>query len=78
MAGATTHSSGPSRRRSARSKYVRVTVHDPSTEGTFLNEIELYSNADSFENDAVGYVPRGYTNAVGATDTDTWTFHFRR
>ena len=54
-------------------KYVRVTVHDPSAEGTFLNEIELYSNADSFENDAVGYVPRGYTNAVGATVTDVNT-----
>lgn len=51
-------------------RYVRVTVNDPSPEGAFLNEIELYSNVDSFENDAVGYVPRGYTDAIGATVTD--------
>ena len=50
-------------------KYVRVTVDDPNRGLALLNEIELYSTADSFENDAVGYVPRGYTNAIGATVT---------
>ncbi|HEY3717278.1 MAG TPA: discoidin domain-containing protein [Jatrophihabitantaceae bacterium] len=53
-------------------KYVRVTVNDHNTDrsGSFLNEVELYSTVDSFANDAVGYVPRGYTDAVGATVTD--------
>lgn len=49
-------------------KYVRVTVTD--RQAAFLNELELYSDVDSFENDPVGQVPRGYTNAVGATVTD--------
>lgn len=50
---------------------VRVTVADGDPEGmTFLNELELYSTVDSFENDAVDQVPRGYTGAVGATVTD--------
>jgi len=45
-----------------------VTVNDHNTDrsGSFLNEVELYSTVDSFANDAVGYVPRGYTDAVGA------------
>ena len=54
-------------------RYVRITVHGPNGDdagGAFLNEVELYSTIDSFENDAVGYVPRGYTNAIGATVTD--------
>jgi hypothetical protein len=54
-------------------RYVRITVNDPNADragGAFLNEVELYSTTDSFENDAVGYVPRGYTNAIGATVTD--------
>lgn len=57
-------------------KYVRVTVTDPNLErvGTaFLNELELYSTADSFENDAVDAAPRGYTNTIGATVTDVDT-----
>jgi hypothetical protein len=49
-------------------KYVRVTVTD--RQQAFLNEIELYSTVDSFENDPVNQVPRGYTNAVGATVSD--------
>lgn len=53
-------------------RYVRVTVDDSNEidGGAFLNEIELYSTIDSFENDAVGYVPRGYTDAIGATVSD--------
>jgi hypothetical protein len=35
-----------------------------------LNEIELYSTVDSFENDPVGQPPRGYTDTIGATVTD--------
>jgi hypothetical protein len=50
-------------------RYVRITVDDPNRGLALLNEIELHSTADSFENDAVGYVPRGYTNAIGATVT---------
>jgi len=49
-------------------KYVRVTVTDRQV--AFLNELELYSSVDSFENDPVGQVPRGYTNAIGAEVTD--------
>jgi len=49
-------------------RYVRVTVTD--RQAAFLNELELYSDVDSFENDPVGQVPRGYTNAVGATVSD--------
>lgn len=54
-------------------KQVRITVTDTNDDpaGTrFLNEVELYSTVDSFENDPVGQVPRGYTDAVGATVTD--------
>ncbi|GAA0898518.1 hypothetical protein GCM10009557_73840 [Virgisporangium ochraceum] len=51
-------------------KYVRVTVKDPNRGLALLNELELHSTVDSFENDAVGYVPRGYTNAIGATVTN--------
>lgn len=51
-------------------KHVRVTVTDPGAALAVLNEIELHSAADSFENDAVGYVPRGYSNAIGATVTN--------
>jgi hypothetical protein len=54
-------------------RYVRITLDDPNRQGVFLNEVELYSTADSFENDAVGYVPRGYTKALGATVTDVNT-----
>jgi hypothetical protein len=46
-------------------RYVRVTA-----DAGVLNELELHSTTDSFENDAVGYVPRGYTGAIGATVTD--------
>ncbi|MCW3818921.1 discoidin domain-containing protein [Micromonospora sp. DR5-3] len=54
-----------------RAKQVRVTVNDPSSNGAaFLNEVELYSTVDSFENDPVNQVPRGYTDAVGVTVTD--------
>lgn len=49
-------------------RYVKIEV-DPSTSCdpvvgtscTFLNEIELYSTTDSFENDPLGNRPRGYT-----------------
>jgi hypothetical protein len=52
-------------------RHVRITVHDPAPHPVAtLGEVELYSTTDSFENDAVGYVPRGYTDAVGATVTD--------
>lgn len=54
-------------------KYVRVTVDDKNVEpagNAFLNEIELYSTVDSFENDPVNQVPRGYTDGVGAKVTD--------
>jgi hypothetical protein len=54
-------------------KLVRVTVDDPSNDPAsmvFLNEIELYSTVDSFENDPVDQPPRGYTDTVGATVTD--------
>jgi hypothetical protein len=57
-------------------KYVRVKVDDRHR--AFLNELELYSTVDSFENDPVGQVPRGYTNAVGATVTDFDTDDSRR
>lgn len=57
-------------------KYVRVRVDDRHK--AFLNELELYSTVDSFENDPVGQVPRGYTNAVGATVTDFDTDDSRR
>lgn len=53
---------------------VRITVHDLNTENgraaTFLNEIELYSTSDSFENDPVETAPRGYTDCVGAMVTE--------
>lgn len=49
-------------------KYVRVTVTDRQV--AFLNELELYSGVDSFENDPVDQVPRGYTSAIGATVSD--------
>jgi hypothetical protein len=51
-------------------RHVRVTVKDPNRGLALLNEVELHSTVDSFENDAVGYVPRGYTNAIGATVTN--------
>jgi hypothetical protein len=54
-------------------KVVRVTVDDTSNNPAsmvFLNEIELYSTVDSFENDPVNQPPRGYTDTVGATVTD--------
>ena len=35
----------------------------------FLNELELFSTVDSFENDPVGAPPRGYSQAVGALVT---------
>lgn len=54
-------------------KYVRVTVNDPTAGGAFLNELELYSTTNSFENDAVDTVPRGYTDAIGATVVDVDT-----
>lgn len=56
-------------------KYVRVTVDDPNAKatGVMLNELELYSTNDSFENDAVDAPPRGYTNTLGATVTDVDT-----
>jgi hypothetical protein len=50
-------------------RYVRVTVRDPNRGPALLNELELHSTTNSFENDAVGYVPRGYRDAVGATVT---------
>ncbi|WP_162606694.1 discoidin domain-containing protein [Jiangella asiatica] len=50
---------------------VRVTVADTDPQALeFLGELELYSTVDSFENDPVGQVPRGYTSAIGATVTD--------
>lgn len=52
---------------------VRVTVNDPNPDATgaaFLNEIELYSTADSFETETVGQVPRGYTDSIGAAVTN--------
>jgi len=49
-------------------KYVRVTVTD--RQAAYLNELELYSSVDSFENDPVGQVPRGYTNVIGAEVSD--------
>lgn len=57
-------------------KYLRVTVNEKNRDragAAFLNEIELYSTVDSFENDAVETVPRGYVNAIGATVTDVDT-----
>jgi hypothetical protein len=54
-------------------RYVRVTVSDANVEpvgNAFLNELELYSTVNSFENDAVGYVPRGYSDGIGARVTD--------
>ena len=53
-------------------RYVKVEV-DPSTdceEGlgascAFLNEVELYSTVDSFENDPVNAIPRGFTEVKG-------------
>jgi len=54
-----------------RARHVRVTVADADPQGPeFLGELELYSTTDSFENDPVGQVPRGYTGAIGATVTD--------
>lgn len=56
--------------------YVRVKVDDPNGRragGTMLNEIELYSSTDSFENDAVDAPPRGYTDTIGVTVTDVNT-----
>lgn len=57
-------------------KFVRVSVTDPNRDragNAFLNEIELYSTSDSFENDAVDAAPRGYTDTIGATVTDVDT-----
>ncbi|MPZ95052.1 MAG: hypothetical protein GEU96_09090 [Propionibacteriales bacterium] len=57
----------------AHAKQVRITVDDDNEEAdlsAFLNEVELYSTVDSFENDPVDQVPRGYTDAVGASVTD--------
>jgi hypothetical protein len=34
---------------------------------SFLNELELYSTVDSFENDPVGSPPRGYTDTSGVS-----------
>lgn len=54
-------------------KYVRITVSDSNVEpvgNAFLNEIELYSTVNSFENDPVNYVPRGYSDGIGARVTD--------
>ncbi len=54
-----------------RARQVRVTVADTDPQGAeFLGELELYSTVDSFENDPLGRVPRGYTDAIGATVTD--------
>jgi hypothetical protein len=39
----------------------------------FLNELELYSTIDSFENDPVGSPPRGYQDVVSAWVTDYQT-----
>lgn len=54
-------------------RQVRITVDDQNADkagAAFLNEVELYSTVDSFENDPVGQAPRGYTDCVGASVTD--------
>lgn len=57
--------------RDVRARHVRVTVADTDPRAPeFLGELELYSTVDSFENDPVGQVPRGYTGAIGASVTD--------
>jgi hypothetical protein len=61
-------------------KYVRVSIPAVSTcdsevasSCAFLNELELYSTVDSFENDPVNARPRGYTELQSAwvTTEDT-------
>lgn len=54
-------------------RFVKVTV-DPTSgcdaglgsAGALLNELELYSTTDSFENDPIGNRPRGWTNMTSA------------
>jgi hypothetical protein len=60
-----------------RARYVKV-VLDASTDCqpdlgstcSMLNEFELYSSINSFENDAVGTPPRGFTEVSGAWVSD--------
>jgi hypothetical protein len=61
-------------------KYVRVDIPAASTCDTqiaascaFLNELELYSTTDSFENDPVNVRPRGYTELNSAWVTRSGT-----
>lgn len=51
----------------APARYVRVELQGPEAQPLFLNEIELYSTVDSFENEAPDAAPRGYSETVGAT-----------
>ena len=44
----------------------------------FLNELELYSTVDSFENDPIGAAPRGYTDVTSAWVTDYQVGETRR
>lgn len=64
----------------ARARHVKVVVEsgaacdaDIGAACAFLNELELYSTIDSFENDPIGNAPRGYTAVESAwvTDYDT-------
>lgn len=50
-------------------RYVRVT--GPAGTDTPVTELEVYAaDVDTFENDAVFGIPRGYTDALNATTTD--------
>lgn len=55
--------------RAARARFVRIEVDatqcPPGIEGdcAALGELELYGDVDSFENDAIGAIPRGYAGS---------------
>lgn len=54
-----------------RGRYVKVSAPAGGTL-TAVTELELYrSDAETFENEVVGSVPRGWTNATGAAVADT-------
>ncbi|MEJ7730448.1 MAG: discoidin domain-containing protein [Polyangiaceae bacterium] len=61
----------------ARARHVKVVVSsaapcDEEIGGAcaFLNELELYSTIDSFENDPIGNAPRGYQQVTSSWVTD--------
>ncbi|MEV6302591.1 discoidin domain-containing protein [Actinoplanes sp. NPDC051861] len=54
-------------------RYVKVEADAGADGSSFLNEIELYSSINSFENDPVNNRPRGFSNIVQSWQTQrTW------